>query len=530
MIYLVEFEAFDPHPSVNAVVVERLATDGYTTGPNDSPPHRHFEGRVINPGNFEQSIFDDGTTTGEARVGYGYVEVAIGDDGAGENLDRLARYAVDGRRVTISALASVDAPYASRTVVLTGIMEQIEVSWTVATIRIRDRLDDLRVPIQPVAYAGTSTDGTKTDAEGTPEDLKDKPKPLAWGVNRNVPGIVSNRFKLIFDFAANGCEFDEVRDDGVALTEGASFSTFAAMMAATVPERTYARCPSTGQIKMGDNPKGTITADIVEGAAGARSVAKVARRIIDFAKFSAGTDFNADELAALHALNGADVGIWIGAEPRNVLPILTAVLTSMGAFMCPDEIGVLRFGQVDIADGAEGPVLDTSVILDRGQGIERLVTNDDQNGVPAWKVTVTYAPAWLVQSETDLNKTAATAAVKAFATKDTRSASAENAPLKLVHLRAAELTFPSLFATEAAAKAEAARLLSQRGRRRQRYRVPLKDEVAFGIRVGRIITLQLPRFGLDAGRPMMVIGKEVILPRRSGDKVEAGVITLDIYG
>lgn len=530
MIYLVEFEAFDPHPEVNAVVVERLATDGYTTGPNDNPPHRHYEGRVINPGNFEQSIFDDGTTSGEARVGYGFIEVAIGDDGAGENLDRLARYAVDGRRVTIWALEGVDAPFTSRALVLTGIMEQIEVSWTVATIRIRDRLDDLRVPLQTETYKGTTTDGTKTDAEGTPEDLKDKPKPLAWGVNRNVPGIVSNRFKLVFDFASNGCEFDEVRDDGVPLTKGASYSTLAALMAATIPERAYGRCSSTGQIRIGDNPKGAITADITEGASGARSIGKVVRRMLGASGFDAGADYNADELDALHALNGAEVGIWIGADSRNVLPAVTAVLASMGAWICPDATGVFRFGQVDITAGAGGPVLDLSVILDRGQGIERIVTNDAQAGVPAWKVTVSYAPAWLVQSEADLNKTAATAALKAFATRETRSASAENEALKTIHLRASELTFASLFASEAAAKTEAGRQLALRGQRRQRYRVPLKDEVAIGIRLGSIVTLQLPRFDLDAGRPMLVIGKEVVLPRRSGDKVEAGVITLDIYG
>lgn len=527
MIYLVEFQA---HDGTN-VLTERFATDGYNTRPSDTPANTHWEARVINPGAYKQSVFDDGTTSGEARAGYGFVEIAIGDDGVGNTADRLASHAVDGRPITIFALDSIFAQWSSRTVVFRGTMEQIEVDWTKATIRIRDRLEDLAKPIQPTLYAGTTTDGTKIEAEGQKDDLKGKPKPLAWGVNRNVPGVMSNRFRNVYDFAANGVfAFNAVRDRGVSLTAGTDYATTAALVGATVSAGQYATCKATGQIKLGSPAAGEITADIVEGAAGQRSAPKIARRILESAGFVAGTDFAADDLDALHALQAAEVGIWIGAEQRDVLPALTLILDSIGAYMAPDPLGVLRFGRIDLSGTPSGIVLDETVILTGSSSIQRLATGDDRNGVPAWQVTVQYAPSWLVQDADALSQANTTAELRAFASEEYRTAVAKNEALKTIHLRAAELTFGSLMATEADALAEASRRLGIYGVRRERYQVPLHASQAQGIRLGQIVTLRLPRLGLDAGKPMLVIGLDVTLPHRSGEGAAAGTIVLDLFG
>lgn len=526
MIYLIEFEAHDG----TGVVTERFATEGYNTRPGDDPANTHWEARVINPGSYQQSIFDDGTTSGESRAGYGYVEIAIGDDGAGFNADRLASHAVDGRPITIYALASTMAPWSSRTVIFAGTMEQIEVDWTKATIRIRDRLEDLQEPIQPTLYAGTTDTASKIEAEGQKDDLKDKPKPLAFGIARNVPGVYSNRYRDIFDFAANGVyAFTTVRDRGVLLTAGTNYATAAELYVATVSPGQYATCRATGQIKLGSRPTGEITADIVEGAPGERSAPKIARRILERAGWVAGTDFDSAELDALHAVQPAEVGIWIDTNERNVLGVLVSVLDSIGAYVVPDALGALRFGRVDLSGTPTGPVLDETIILTGTQGLQRLATGDQRNGVPAWQVTVEYAPAWLVQ-DADAMDVNTTEAFKAFASQEVRSVVAKDETVKDVHLRASELTFSTLLNAEAAATAEAARRLGIYGARRERFKVPLHASQAAGYRLGQTVTLQSPRWGLAAGKPMLVIGLDVTLPHRQGESTAPGIVVLDLYG
>lgn len=529
MIYLVEFEAYDREKG--SVVTERFATDGYTNSATDDPPHAHWEERVINPGNFEQSVFSDGTTSGDAEVGYGYVEIAIGDDGVGNNADRLATHAVDGRPLRIWSLDSAMSPLATRRLVFSGVMEQIEVDWTKATIRFLDRLDDLRVPIQATVYLGTTTDGTKTDAEGRPDDLKDKPKPLAWGVNRNVPGVLSNIGRLILDFASNGVtEFREVRDAGVKLTAGTNYATTAELAAATVPDRTYATCRAAGQVRLGFRPIGAVTADIVEGAAGARSVARVVRRILERSGFVAGVDFDADDLEALHAKNAAEVGIWIGADERDILPVVAQLLDSVGAYVIPDEAGKFRFDRIEAPVAGPYPVLDPTFILDDGQGLERLATNDDRQGVPVYEVTANYAPVWVVQSLKDLEATNTTDEIKALASKQYRTVIASDPTVQQIHLRAGKLSIDTLFAYEADALAEANRRLAMHKVPRANYRVPLPPEMDKGWRLGSLATLRVPRFDLSAGKPMVVIGREAALPSRGGESVTAGIVTLTLFG
>ena len=527
MIYLVEFQAHDG----TAVVTERFATEGYNTGPLDTPANTHWQGRVIDPGNFSQAVFSNGTTSGEARAGKGFVELAIGDDGVGNDIDRLATHAVDGRRITIYALDHVQSPWSSRQVVFTGTMEQIEVDRTKATIRLRDRLEDLRKPVQSVLYLGTTTDGTKTDAEGRKDDLKDKPKPKAWGVNRNVPGVVSNRYRQVLDFASNGVfVFGAVRDRGVALTPGANHATSAALIGATVAAGQYATCFASGQIKLGSPPAGEITADIVEGAAGSRSAPRVARRILESVGFVDGVDFAADELESLQAVQPAEVGVWIGTDTREVLPVLVAVLDSIGVYVVPDARGVLHFGRVAIVAGSADPVIDETIILDGTRKLERLGTGDDGRGVPAWKVTVEYAPAWSVQAEDQLSNVNSTPEVRAFASVEFRTAVASSEAIKSVYLRATELTFSTLLAGEADATAEAQRRLGIYGVRRERYRVPLHASKAQGFRLGQIVTLRYPRFGLAGGKPMMIIGLDVTLPSRQSDSTVPGIVILDLFG
>src|SRR5690606_13126701 len=112
-------------------------------------------------------------------------------------------------------------------VVFRGTVEQVELTWQRATIRMRDRLATLDVEHQEDVFAGTTVSGAMNEAEGMPDDLKDRPKPIAYGAPQLVPGVEANRFKEIFAFANDGMTaIEDVRDRGVLLLPtGVNYAT-----------------------------------------------------------------------------------------------------------------------------------------------------------------------------------------------------------------------------------------------------------------------------------------------------------------
>lgn len=519
MIYLVEFEAMN---AAGAIVTARFATVGYVTSPADNPPNAYFEERVTNPGNFERSMFGSGRTTGDAEVGYGIIELANGDDGTGENLDVLATYAVDGRPLRIYGLERIDSPWSSRTIIFNGTMEQIEITWSTATIRIRDRLAELRKPIQELKYAGTTIAGGMNEAEGGKDDLKDRLKPMLWGTARNIPAVLANSFDLIYQVSSAALSgIQAVRDRGVPLTFGTNHATITALRTATIAGGQYHTCLALGLLRVAARPAGDLTVDATEGATGQRTASAVVQRILAAGGFFAGTDFSAVDFTALHAAAPQEVGIWIPTEARDRLTVITQLLASVGGYFLPDRLGVFRTGRL-IAPTGSGFVIDRSLLIDSGDGVERVVTNDDGKGLPATKVTLDYAQSWLVQPAVTLDNTAVTDAIKSFVSLDARQAVAEDATVKVRHPLAPELSFITYLADATAAAAEATRRLGIYKVRRERYQAPLKTEIAAGIDLSNVVTLRVPRFGLDAGKPFVVIGIK--------SDLQAGLTTLDLWG
>lgn len=519
MIYLVEFEAMT---LAGAVVTQRFATDGYTTRPTDTPANTHFEERVINPGNFDRSMFGNGRTSGEAEVGYGVVELANGDDGTGETLDALAGYAVDGRPLRIYSLDTADSAWASRSLIFSGTMDQIEVAWKVATIRIRDRLAELRKPIQPLKYAGTTIAGGMNEAEGGKDDLKDRVKPMLWGTARNIPAVLANSFDRIYQVSSGALSgIQAVRDRGVPLTFGANQSTITALRTATIAAGTYHTCLALGLLRVAARPAGDLTVDATEGATGQRTASAIVQRILAAGGFAAGTDFLLADFTALHTAAPQEVGLWIGTDARDRLAAVVQLLDSIGGYFLPDRLGRFRTGRLTSPTGGTF-VVDRTIIIDTGEGIERIVTNDDGRGLPATKVTLDYAQSWLVQPAVTLDNTNVTDAVKSFVSLGARQAVAEDNTVKVRHPLAPELSFVTYLADATAAAAEAARRLNIYKAGRERYRVPLKTEIAGMIDLSDVVILKLPRFGLDAGKPMLVLGIT--------SDLQAGTTTLDLWG
>jgi hypothetical protein len=195
----------------------------YSTAANDltvtgiSDPTRDvraftFDPRIKQPSAMTRDAFDAGTTQGRTRVGYGDL-VLLNGDGL---LDGIKDYGLDGRPIVIRRGAPNAVYPGGFQTVLVGTMEQPEVTTDLVTVKLRDRQAELEVALQPTKYLGDNA--LPAGLEGVASDLKGKPKPLCYGVVKNVPAVLVNSAKLIYQVHDGAvASVDAVYDRGILL-------------------------------------------------------------------------------------------------------------------------------------------------------------------------------------------------------------------------------------------------------------------------------------------------------------------------
>lgn len=521
--YLVEMQSV--HRVTGAARTFYFSTDAFNSLPTDTPANQHYMVRIKNPGNYSRSLFSPGTTSGDVSVGYGYIEL-VNMDG---DLDELRDYAFDGYSLRILTVSRLRPIYVEATRLFGGTMEQVELSWESARVLIRDRLAELDKALQTVLFAGTTTAGGMNEAEGQPDDLKGKPKPLCYGAPVQIVPAPANSFDLIYSAGADGLDaIGEVRDKGVLLTaSGADYSTVAALRTASIPSGQYATARALGLVRLGSSPHGQVTCAPVKGAnAAARTAGQLARRVLLKAGYVQDTDFLASDVTALDALNSAEVGYYVDTEEETTLDVVRKVLGSIGATIVPNRLGVFRLVRFSAPSGYPVLTLTSADLLTTGEqgqkAIDQLATGDEGKGVPAWKVSVKYRRNWSVMTNNDLASVNVTAAFRSFATEEWRTAVASDAAVKTKHKLSPELTFETYLVSEAAAQTEANRLLALHSVRRERFKVTVKSWMAEPLDLGSVINLKITRFGLSAGRLFTVIGIT--------ENYQTGNTTLDLWG
>lgn len=98
---------------------------------------------------------------------------------------------------------------------LVATMQNIEAETDKLTIKLRDRQAEMNNPLQPTKYAGTNA--LPAGLEGV-DDIKGKPKPVCLGRVLNVPAVLVNTSKLIYQVNDGAiASLDAVYDRGVAL-------------------------------------------------------------------------------------------------------------------------------------------------------------------------------------------------------------------------------------------------------------------------------------------------------------------------
>lgn len=504
-IVIADVDVYDP--GIGGTRTLRFATQSYTTGPTDTPANTFYDGRIQQPANISRTCFSDAKTTGRTQIGYGDM-VLVNNDGA---LDGLLAFSFAGRAITIKL--GVVAPNSNRVptwvTVIKGTMEQAELSWQKVTIRVRDRQQDVAKPLQQVRYAGSNTllGGVLNGLEGVANDLKGKPKPQVFGRVFNVAPPQVNTDRRIYQVHAGSAlsALVAVYDRGAPLSVGAVYTSQAEM---------EANAPSAGQyrvwndasagcfVRLGSAPTGTVTVDAVQGAAVAnRTVGQLYSQILQAAGISS-SDINSADITALDAAAPYEAGVYAPYD-QDITPLelLDTLCASVGAWYGCDASGAFRIGQIAVPSGAAVGTITATDILK----IERVSSRDPGVGIPAWKMKIGYQRIYSVQN--DLTA-AVTDARKAYLAEEYRRVESSDASVKTANLTSPELEFLTVLASASDAAAEADRRLAIYKVRRDIYQLTIRVDavLAAALDIGKIVTLQVARFGMSAGKNFLIIG------------------------
>lgn len=476
----------------------RIGTHPFSTLPSDVPANVSFLGVITDIGAIDRSVFQGNGITGDPRVSSGYIELS--NTG---RLDSWLNYGFDGRTFELSRL-NVSSLYSSRRRLFTGTLIGIDASnaWTKLRLLIRDRLQELDLPLLTERYSGT-TIGPGATAEGNAE-VKDQLKPWALGRCRNVTPILVNAYDLIYQVSKKAVVSIVVKWSGDPLTLFGNMLTLEALQAAVIPTGQYATCLERGMFRTANSPAGVVTADVVEGVNGAsRTHAQIALRVMQ--EFGI-EDIDLASVTAADAFSSAEAGIHIDTD-ESALIWLSKIMDSAGFALIPDLDGV--FSIVILKDPSSlTPVMSFDLnSLSAGSSLSLLNGSGDDNGVPTYSVVMTfdrnYTPMDLSQLAgilSDADKSALEETFKTITLRDTS--------VRISHPLAAELNKDSLFAFAADANVEGNRVLNMLKVRRDRISLSVKDEVAEEVELGDCVLLTLSRFGFDSGKKFIVVGKK----------------------
>jgi len=231
------------------------ATTGFTTRPTDTPANTAIGPYLLNPGNYERSLFTGQRTFGAVSSNYGEVVLA---NHAGQ-FDELIDYGLDGRQFRLYFGDESAAFPSGYTLVLQCTMLSAEFGLDVVRIKLRDRLTLLDKPVLTQTFAGTG------GVEGS-SDMSGAPKPRLFGDTWFIPLVLLDRALNLY-YAHTPAPLlplfqPMVFDGGVELYRDSNYSSVSDMIG-TAPEEGSYRCYTDGPtyVRLGSTPAYTVFAN-----------------------------------------------------------------------------------------------------------------------------------------------------------------------------------------------------------------------------------------------------------------------------
>lgn len=253
IIYLCVLEAYDKVG--NTAVTLYFSTEGFTSAPGDLPANTFFDPRIEIPARIRRTLFSPGRTFGQSQVGFGDLILANEDGG----LDFLEDYAFDGRTITQYRGPEGAAFPGGYTEVMVATMEQGLPNRRSYVIKIRDRQDEVDVPLQTTKYAG---DNALPDGLEGVGDLRGKPKPVCFGIVKNIAPPLVNSAKLIYQVNDGAIvSLNEVYDSGIGIARSPTSWTQETTPSAAQHINCMSHDPNANRWAVGLNGGGIWTSD-----------------------------------------------------------------------------------------------------------------------------------------------------------------------------------------------------------------------------------------------------------------------------
>ncbi|MCE6993051.1 hypothetical protein [Dyadobacter sp. CY323] len=479
-----------------------LSDTGFITEPSDTPSSQYFIAQVDNPLQYETSILS-GDHFGSGNQSFGSIIITNGNG----RLDYLNDYSWSNRRVVIKA-GTKGFTYSQFSTVFDGAANGIEGDDERITITVRDNRVKTDQLLVPNIYAGTG------GLEGG-TDIANKPKPLCYGVVNNIEPVLVDAVNLIYQIHDGSINYvTEVRDSGVEILNAGDVSD---IQAASVAAGYFKTDLSKGYIKLGSTPAGRITAD-AQGENGYSGyvfkVGDIVKRIVQTRLGSASlndTDIDGGSLNRLSLAIPGPVGIFIN-DRISASAVIDDLVTPLGAYWTFTRQGQLLADVID-QPGTETYTIDADTIDESGIRITNTIA-------PAWRISVGYAPAFIVQNSDELS--AGTSAIdRAFVSEEYRYVSGQDEVVRSQNTQAVELVFKTKLALKADAEALLARLQRIYSKKRRIIQVPIYGAL-FRLYIGSTVKLVYGRFGLSSGSNFLISS--------IGEDAETGLTTLDLWG
>jgi hypothetical protein len=470
-------------------------------------PNTLADTRLIKPLTMERSIPIVPTTTRRSQISFGQIEFANGD-GAYDQF--IKDNSVDGQRVQVylgpqwgdfSAFKKVGDAYGNK--------------WSAKRDKIRLTVADitgfLDVPMQEVTYTGA---GAFFGDEG----LSGTTKPLCFGEVFNItPTRVSAAYQVyqIHDGSVQG--ITSVKDQGVPLTNSlGDFADYYELATAAITPGEFATCLSLGLFRLAVAPNGKVTCDAEGDASGPGGYTNLLSQItLNLITQRTGITINDIVRSTFDGLPAGACGYFVpSGSPQTVAGALDALLGSVGAWYGGTRDRRLTVGTIDPPeDNAPQHVIG---IYDAIK-VDRLEIPSQ----PRWRQSVTYNHNWTVMADSDIATSIQgddRAALKN--TFDTFKLQAPDVAVRFTNAADGGI-MTSYFRELASAEVVAREQLTLHKKSREYFSVVLPLH-GYLVSVGQTVELTWGRYGLSAGKNLLVVGM-----REDADK---GKITLRLWG
>lgn len=468
---------------------------GWVTRSTDTPASTRIEGRLINPGSVSRQMFRDAAAFGPVEQGYGAVELNNMDGG----LDGWRAYYLAGNEYEVFALTYAGEPSSSWTSVLKMKMRFCRIELQRMTIALRDRLQELDVPLAKNFFAGTGT----LEGESWVAGVR---KPWGVGDCYNISPVLINDDAGNTIYVCHDGAYDSAtvgryeKAGGLILSREANYASEAALFSTAPSSGATKRWPTGGAFRLGNQWSYEVTSDISFSDTTGKLCHNCLSTMAQRAGISSG-DVSSADISALDASPTINSGYYV-KDAETALSAMTKVANGGGLWFGFDRAGVLRIGKVDTYSGSSVYAFTehntTEIVRDVSGGLT----------APIWSITTRWYKRWTKNSIYGVPSLVVAADLdhewQEFVTTDATTLT--NNP----HAQAVTRDSYCLnLASVAAPTTEATRQLTLFKALRAVYRVTARISASLlTVDLGNTVTLQHSRFGLTSATSFKVIATE----------------------